>query len=88
MKKVQLNKKTTKMILIVVVIVAVLGIGVFLLTKNLPKGAGNALPETNASQIAVKDPQLNAILESSDSSEPIDAATTIDTNVVDSTGLS
>ena len=86
---INLKTKTTKTILIAVVIVAVLGIGIFLWVKILPQGAGNNVPEINASQITVKDPQLNAILGSSDSSEPIDAAATIDSNnVIDSTGLS
>ena len=68
--------------------VIVLGVGVFLLIKNLPQGTNNANLQPDTSQIVVKDPQLNAILGSSDNSEPNDAITTIDTDVIDSTGLS
>jgi len=82
------NKKTTKMILIAVVVVAVLGIGIFLLIKNLPQGTSNINNDSNVSQTPVKDPQLNAILGSTDGSEPNDVAISIDSSVVDSTGLS
>jgi hypothetical protein len=83
--KMKMNVKT----IITILIVAAIIVGVFLLVKNASPVVNNNNPGTNASQVAVKDPQASAILSSSDSSEPNDAATSIDsTNVVDSNGLS
>jgi len=87
MKKIKLDKKTKKTILIVV-IVAVLAIGIFLLVKYLPQGTNGTGPESNVSLTPVKDPQLNAILGTYDNSEPDDTAVGMYSTVVDSTGLS
>lgn len=88
MEKTGKIKMKTMRIIIIAAILVVVAVGIFLLVRNAPQGGGQGTPEINISQVQLKDPQLNALFGSFDASEPSDAVTTIDADVVDSTGLS
>jgi cytoskeletal protein RodZ len=88
--------KTAGIIVVVILIAAVLGTGIFFMTRNVQQGNANNNPVTNTGTnsnsnvgtgTAATTSQLNALASSSDPSEPDDSATGIDTNVVDSSGL-